>query len=173
MSQAEWEFWTSEANLASLEELLVACARAHLQALRGQIDLVDHDAEIVPGIRAIGAPGHIPGHLALGVTLGTERLLYSADAAVHPLHLAYPGWYPRSDLWPGQALATKRALFNGAAATADLVMGYHFPFPGLGHVRRKRSGWHWQPLAIPPPTHAAAGAVAAHPPLRRVPRAWE
>ncbi len=166
MGRAEWEFWTSEDNLATLEELLATSARTHLPALRGQIDLVDHDEEIVPGIHALVAPGHTPGHLALAITSGTELLLYSADAAVHPLHLAYPGWYPSSDLWPDRALATKRALFDRAAATADLIMGYHFPFPGLGHVRRKRTGWHWQPLAIPLAAHPDAGQVSARWPGR-------
>ena len=38
MSRAEWEFWASEANLATLEELLVTCARTHLPSLRSQIE---------------------------------------------------------------------------------------------------------------------------------------
>jgi hypothetical protein len=32
-----------------------------------------------------------------------------------------------------------------ASATKDLVMAFHFPFPGLGHVVRKRKTWRWQP----------------------------
>jgi glyoxylase-like metal-dependent hydrolase (beta-lactamase superfamily II) len=143
MSRAEWEFWTSETSLATLEELLVTCARTHLPPLRGQIDLVDHDDNILSGIRAVLAPGHTPGHMALDIASGTERLLYSADAAVHALHLAHPGWYPSSDLRPDQAVASRRTLFDRAAGAADLVLCYHFPFPGLGYVRRKRTGWRW------------------------------
>jgi glyoxylase-like metal-dependent hydrolase (beta-lactamase superfamily II) len=159
MSRAEWAFWASESSLATLEELLVTSARTHLPSLRSQLDLVDHDEDILPGIRAIVAPGHTPGHMALAMTSGTERLLYSADAAVHPLHLAYPAWYPSSDLWPGQAVATRQALFNGAAASKDLVLGGHFPVPGLGYVRRKRTGWHWQPLQMLPNALPGAGPI--------------
>lgn len=161
MSRAEWAFWASEANLATLEELLVTSARTHLPALRGQLDLVDHDAEIVPGLRALLAPGHTPGHMALVVTSGTARLLYSADAAIHPLHLAYPGWYSNADLRPDQALTTRRALFDRATAAHDLILGYHFPFPGLGHVRRTRTGWQWRPLSNPRPALAGAGSLPA------------
>ena len=148
MARDEWAFWTSEAALKEMEELLVTSARTHLPPLCGQLDLVELDATILPGIRAVAAPGHTPGHMALLIEAGAERLLYSADAAFHPLHLAYPAWYPSFDWRPEQSVATRRALFAHAAAEKYLVLGCHFPFPGLGHVGQQRTRWQWQPLHL-------------------------
>ena len=32
------------------------------------------------------------------------------------------------------------------AAEKALVLGFHFPFPGLGHIVQKGEGWQWQPI---------------------------
>ena len=49
------------------------------------------------------------------------------------------------DLLPEDAAATKRRLLDRAAADHALVHAFHFPFPGLGHVRRHGGGWVWEP----------------------------
>ncbi len=41
-------------------------ARKNLPPIQGQLDLVDHDTEIVPGIQAI--PVHTPGHMELSMS---------------------------------------------------------------------------------------------------------
>jgi glyoxylase-like metal-dependent hydrolase (beta-lactamase superfamily II) len=89
--------------------------------------------------------------VALLIEASTERLLYSADAALHPLHLAYPAWYSSFDWRPEQGVATRRALFAYAAAEKCLVLGCHFPFPGLGYVGQQRTRWQWRPLRAPNP----------------------
>ncbi len=69
MWKDEWDFWTSGQAELKLDEhskeVLLKFARKNLPPIQGQIDLVDHDTEIVPGIHAIAAPGHTPGHMAL------------------------------------------------------------------------------------------------------------
>jgi glyoxylase-like metal-dependent hydrolase (beta-lactamase superfamily II) len=49
---------------------------------------------MVPGIGAIPAPGHTPGHMVVSVCSGDERLLYIGDTVLHPLHLEHPDWIP-------------------------------------------------------------------------------
>ncbi|MFQ6075308.1 MAG: MBL fold metallo-hydrolase [Candidatus Bathyarchaeia archaeon] len=116
----EWDFWTSEPNLAELKadehikELLVTFARNNLTPIQGQIDLVDHETEIVPGIRALTAPGHTPGHMALAISSGDEQLLLISDAAIHPIHVEQPDWYAAVDFAPEQAVTTRRRLLNRA-----------------------------------------------------------
>jgi len=60
--------------LAKLEArgYLVAPARHNLPPITAQLDLVDHEREIVPGIHAIAAPGHTPGHMALAINSGGD-----------------------------------------------------------------------------------------------------
>ena len=150
MWKDEWNFWTSEQAELKLDEhvkeLLLAFARKNLPPIKGQLDLVDHETEIVPGIRAVAAPGHTPGHMALAISSRGEQLLVISDAALHPIHLEQPDWYAAVDFAPEQAVATRRRLLNRASAEKAMVLAFHFPFPGLGHVVQKGEGWQWQPI---------------------------
>ncbi len=152
MWKDEWEFWTSEPDLARLEvgedlrQFILMLARKNLPPIKGQLDLLDRETEVLPGIQAIPAPGHTPGHMVLAISSGSERLLYIADAALHPVHLEQPDWYPAFDLAPDKAMATRRQLLDRASAEKALVIACHFPFPGLGHVIQKGEGWRWKPI---------------------------
>jgi glyoxylase-like metal-dependent hydrolase (beta-lactamase superfamily II) len=147
MAADEWAFWSSPDTLARLPEKFQAIAKANLPPLAGLMDLVDGEQEVVPGIRVLPTPGHTPGHLAVVVEDGGDELLYISDAALHPIHLEHPGWYPVYDIDPPCALASKRMLFDRAARQGSLVLAYHFdPFPCLGHVREAGEGWRWEPL---------------------------
>ena len=150
MWKTEWEFWTSEPNLAEKADehlkVLRTLALNKLLPIQGQLDLVDHETEIVPGIRAVAAPGHTPGHMALTITSRGEQLLIIADAVLHPIHLEQSNWYATVDFIPEQAVTTRRGLLNQAVAERALVLAFHFPFPGLGHVVQKGEQWQWQPI---------------------------
>jgi glyoxylase-like metal-dependent hydrolase (beta-lactamase superfamily II) len=146
----EWDFWTSEQAEQKLDEhvreMLIKFARKNLPPLQGKIDLLDREAEIVPGIRAIAAPGHTPGHMALEVSSEGEQLLCISDAALHPIHLEQPEWYAVVDFAPQETVSTRRRLLSRAAAQKALVLAFHFPFPGLGHIVQKGDVWQWQPI---------------------------
>ncbi len=146
----EWDFWTSERSEQRLDEhvreLLLKFARENLPPIQGKVDLFDRETEIVSGIRAIAAPGHTPGHMALEISSEGERLLCISDAVLHPIHLEQPEWYAVVDFAPEQAVSTRRRLLNRAAARKALVLAFHFPFPGLGRVVQKGEGWQWQPM---------------------------
>jgi glyoxylase-like metal-dependent hydrolase (beta-lactamase superfamily II) len=150
MWKDEWDFWTSEETESKLDEhvreVLLGFTRKNLPPIQSQLDLVDHETEIVPGIRAIAAPGHTPGHMVLTLSSGGEQLLYISDTALHPIHLEQPEWHAAVDFAPEQVVATRRRLLNRAAAEKALVLAFHFPFPGLGHIVQKGEGWQWQPI---------------------------
>ncbi len=152
MWKEEWDFWTSAPTLealkavAHIKQLLLTVAHNKFPPIQGQLDLVDHETEILPGLHAVAAPGHTPGHMAVAISSGREQLLYSADTAIHPIHLEYPDWYALVDFAPDQVVTTRRQLFNRAASEKALVLAFHFPFPGLGHVIQRGQGWQWQPI---------------------------
>ena len=76
MWKDEWDFWTSEPDLTRLQvdehlkQLLIAFAGNSLPPIQGQLDLIDRETEIIPGIRAVPAPGHTPGHIAVVISSG-------------------------------------------------------------------------------------------------------
>ena len=153
MWQAEWEFWNQERpDLGTMpaddhiKHLLIDFAHAKLPPIRGQIDLIDREIEIVPGVYAIPAPGHTPGHIALLISSGNQQLLHMADTVLHPILMEHPEWSPSFDLMAEQAAATKRRILDRAAADQVLALAFHFPFPGLGLVLPIGDAWQWQPI---------------------------
>jgi glyoxylase-like metal-dependent hydrolase (beta-lactamase superfamily II) len=152
MWKEEWDFWTSEPDLAQLKmdepikQLLRMSARKNLPPIKNQLDLIDHETEILPGINVISAPGHTPGHIALRISSGGEHLLCAADTVLSPIHLEKPDWRPVFDFDHEQAAAAKHKIFDKAAAEKSLVYAFHFPFPSLGYVVKKGEGWQWQPI---------------------------
>lgn len=155
MWKEEWDFWTSDRaalELAEagfdehLREILLQFARENLPPIKGQLDLIEQETEIVPGIRAVLTAGHTPGHMMPVISSGDEQLLYISDAVVHPIHMEQPQWYMATDISPAQTVATRHQILDKAASEKALVHAFHFPFPGLGYVVRKEGTWQWQPF---------------------------
>lgn len=157
MSSEEWAFWESDPDLSflkippSLMEAIHGTARAKLPPIADRIALVADGDEIVPGIQAIAAPGHTPGHLALTIRCRGEQLLCCVDAVLHPVHVEQPDWVSVVDHSPHETVVTRRELLGQAAASDVLAYVTHFRFPCLGHVVQQEVGWRWRPLA---PTHS-------------------
>lgn len=151
MWKDEWDFWTSEQAEEKLDEhirgVLLEVARKQLPPIQDRLDLIEHEREIVPGIHAIMAPGHTPGHMAIAISSESERLLCISDVALHPIHLEQPEWCAVVDFAPDQVAATRRRILNRAASEKAIVLAFHFSFPGLGHIVQKGDGWEWQPIA--------------------------
>ncbi|MDD1720477.1 MAG: MBL fold metallo-hydrolase [Euryarchaeota archaeon] len=146
----EWKFWTSAPDLGALhaeefvKQMLVTIAQEKLGAIRKQVTLVDGEHEVVPGIRALAASGHTPGHIALSVSSNNSRLLCLADTVLHPLHVEVPEWYASVDLNPERTVSTRYRLLSMAAHEKSLVHAFHFPFPALGYVIPHGERWRWQ-----------------------------
>jgi glyoxylase-like metal-dependent hydrolase (beta-lactamase superfamily II) len=139
ISHEEWHFWFSERSVTKTPERFVRVARQNLEPIRDRVTFVEGESEIVPGIRAIPAPGHTPGHMVVEVSSGEALLLCIGDLAIHPLHLEHPDWLPIYDIVPESAAASKGRILDLAAAEQALVLGQHFsPFPSLGTVIKER-----------------------------------
>jgi len=153
MSKTEWDFWNDPSALHDvamdehMKQMLVGCAQKNLPPLKGRIELLEGEKEIVPGVRAIPAPGHTPGHIAVQITSGKEQLLHIVDSVLHPLHMENPGWRNVFDLDPQTAVETRARLFERAVADGGTALAYHFPFPGLGRVRRLGAAYRWEAAA--------------------------
>jgi glyoxylase-like metal-dependent hydrolase (beta-lactamase superfamily II) len=150
ISRTEWEFWNDPAVLHDsamdnhMKQMLVGCAQKNLPSLKERVDLLDGEKEIVPGVQAIPAPGHTPGHIALLISSSNAQLLHLSDAVLNPLHMEYPGWRSLFDLDPTDASSTRQQLLDRAAADKVNILAYHFPFPGLGRVESKGHAWKWE-----------------------------
>jgi len=147
MWRGEWEFRNSAEGI----DLDDGDACRKLSGIASQLDLLDSEIEIVPGIHAVFAPGHTPGHIALAIASEGEQLFDLVDAVGHPIHLEQPQWSMRTDSDPEQAERTRRMLLGRAAAEHSRILAYHFDFPGLGYVRQQQDTWKWQPIVAATP----------------------
>jgi glyoxylase-like metal-dependent hydrolase (beta-lactamase superfamily II) len=152
IQKQEWNFWTSEQAEQKLpahtRDILLGIARRNLSQIQGRLDLIEGERDILRGIHAIPAPGHTPGHVALSITSKGEQLLNISDTVLHPIHLEHPDWHAVVDLVPEKAETTRRRILHLAATENLLVMAFHFPFPGLGYVKKKGEKWQWKPIEI-------------------------
>jgi len=145
--RVEWEFWFSEKAISQGWEWMADFARAKLTPIKAKTIMLDQEAEILPGVSVLFAPGHTPGHMVVSFSSQGERLLYTGDTVLHPLHLEHPDWLPVFDVLPESAAASKSRIFDLAASTQCWVIGQQFPpFPSLGHVVKQKIGWEWQPI---------------------------
>jgi glyoxylase-like metal-dependent hydrolase (beta-lactamase superfamily II) len=152
MSRVEWDFWTSNPDLSSLncgdhlKQVLLQYAAEMLPPIRRRLDLVDGEEEVVPGIRTIAAPGHTPGHLALEITSQGETFIDAVDTFLHPVMIERIEWFSVVDIDPEQTVASRRRVLERATETGAMVLSFHFPFPGLGHPIRNENGFAWKPI---------------------------
>ena len=145
MWRDEWEFWTAtepdwgSAQLAQpIKQRMLAFARDKLPPIRGQLDLMDREGEIVPGIARCRLPATRRATWPLPYASGDAQLLYISDAAIHPITVEQPDWYSVFDLAPDRAVASRRQLLQRAAAERPWCTG-SFPLPGPG-LRRPGRG---------------------------------
>jgi glyoxylase-like metal-dependent hydrolase (beta-lactamase superfamily II) len=153
-SKTEVDYWTgSDPDMSKLrvpaenKKVFAANAKRYLGAIKDRLTPVSPGQKIVPGLEVVSAPGHTPGHIALLVSSGKEALLNSADTVHHHvLMFSRPDWTSAFDTDPKMAAETRRKLLDRAAGDGLRVLGYHLPFPGIGHVRTvKGGGFEWVP----------------------------
>jgi glyoxylase-like metal-dependent hydrolase (beta-lactamase superfamily II) len=142
---SEVEFWSGPVDLPSAQPHLEA-ARETIRLFGEKLHPFEHDAELLPGVHALAAPGHTPGHSAILLQSQGERLLCVGDTFYDPLQLTNPTWATPWDLDVAASITTRHQLLDRAAEEHLLVHAYHLPFPGLGHVQRNGQTFTWHPL---------------------------
>jgi len=142
--EAEWAYWTDEGEASRAPERL----RPNFAAVKRifgeggpRTERYAWDKEIRPGLTALAAPGHTPGHTVFLLDGGAARLLLMADVTNHPaLFVRNPDWSAIFDMDADRARETRHRLLDRAAAERLQVAFYHAPFPATGHIARAGQG---------------------------------
>ena len=105
------------------------------------------DKECLPGVLAIGTPGHTPGHTSHVVSSGNSKVYVQADVTHAPFLFArHPGWHAYYDQDPVLAETTRRKVYDMLSSEKMLVQGFHYPFPSVAHVEKTASGYREIPM---------------------------
>ncbi|MDH3892571.1 MAG: MBL fold metallo-hydrolase [candidate division Zixibacteria bacterium] len=73
----------------------------------GQVDFIDKDREILPGIRAVFTGGHTAAHYALEMESEGASVFYYADIFCSAAHMGV-AYVPATDLYPLDTMDVKR-----------------------------------------------------------------
>ncbi|MFH6782227.1 MULTISPECIES: MBL fold metallo-hydrolase [Methylobacterium] len=146
--EAEAAYWLADGAEARAPEAAKAGFRRAKSLVAAYGDRIRRagEGEVLPGVEAILAPGHTPGHTAYRIQSGTQSLLIWGDVVHLPaIQFARPEAGVSFDVDGATAAATRKRILDRAAAERSLVAGMHLDFPALGYVRRDGAGFAWVP----------------------------
>lgn len=133
LSQTEFDFVQANAEAFTGDAATAIAPYAD----NDQLSLYNADDEIIPGVQAVAAPGHTPGHHALMMSSNGDQMMHLVDSAISAfIHVPNPSFAVQFDADPEQATETRIALLSRAVDEQIPVIGYHFPFPGVGYITR-------------------------------------
>jgi glyoxylase-like metal-dependent hydrolase (beta-lactamase superfamily II) len=103
--------------------------------------------EVLPGVQALDASGHTPGHTVFKLEEDGSRLLVIGDL-LHAAALQFPlpDECPRYDMDTQAAVKARKKILNLAAEQNIPAAGMHIPFPGTGSVSKDGSGYRFAPI---------------------------
>ena len=143
----EHKFWMDEAEMSRATKPRVVFGfknthRVLTNEILKRVRTYEWDKEVIPGVTAIGTPGHTPGHTSHVVASGNKSVYVQADVTHAPFLFArHPEWHFMLDVEPIEAEATRRKVYDMLVAERMLVQGFHYPFPSVGHVEKAGAGY--------------------------------
>lgn len=125
-----------------------ATFESNVRPLAEKMSFLEDGGSVAPGITAVAAFGHTPGHMAFMIESQGQSVLLFGDTANHYVwSLGYPDWEVRFDMDKTAAATTRRRLLDMLASDRIPFIGYHMPFPALGYVERRDSGFRYVPAS--------------------------
>jgi glyoxylase-like metal-dependent hydrolase (beta-lactamase superfamily II) len=121
-------------------------ARGIAEAIRPRVRTFVPGGLVVPGIRSKALYGHTPGHVMYELASRGERLLDIGDAAHSSvISLERPEWTIAWDSDKLRGVAQRRSQLRLLSASKERIFAVHFPFPGVGTIVRRGSGFAFDP----------------------------
>lgn len=152
VGRREYAHWQAGGGGLGLYPQQSAVMREAVAPIReaGLLDLIDDDAAILPGLRAMPVPGHTATQLAFVLESGGNTFLFAADSFHHPLQVHRPQW-GSSLCEDGQAAyRTRLSLLDFCAQNGAALLASHFGGSHAGLVHRAGDGYRFEPVGILP-----------------------
>ncbi len=149
VAAAEVAFWeapdfTHASMPPGFPDALRSTARRFVQEYRSRLRLFDDEQEVAPGVVVRRTGGHTPGHSVVRLASGGDRLTFAGDA-VFAVGFDHPDWHNGFEHDPEEAARVRVRLLRELAATGELLVATHLPFPSVGHVAVDGDAFRWVP----------------------------
>lgn len=146
MTAAERDFWlgtpdTSQMTITeTFQRTLKTDAREALGVISEQTSVFDADQLPLTGVSAILVPGHTPGHVNYlfgSADAPSESVRHIGDLLhMQQLQLPNPSWQDGADTYPLVGIRQRETVLGELADSGQVIMSGHFPWPGIGTIRR-------------------------------------
>ena len=152
-AKAEGDFWLTQANMDKAPAAMKDFFKGAMASMKPYTSANKYkpfegaDVELLPGIHAIAAPGHTPGHTIYAIESKGEKLVFCGDLMhVAAVQFPDPSVTIQFDADSKAAAPQRKKLYADAAAKGYFVAFTHVSFPGVGHIRKEGAGYEWLPV---------------------------
>ncbi|NYT85286.1 MBL fold metallo-hydrolase [Pollutimonas harenae] len=150
VAAAEVKFWESpDFSLTSMPsgfpDALRSTATRFIKEYGSYLRPFEDEYEVAPGVVARRTGGHTPGHVVVRVASGGEGLTFAGDA-VFTVGFEHPDWHNGFEHDPEEAARVRVGLLREVAATSELLVATHLPFPSVGRVAVDGDVFRWVPV---------------------------
>jgi len=142
LSQAEYNYWTSESIRQALPENKRGGFLRAVEVMKAYKDKLhffvptETGKQLFPGLSAIEAYGHTPGHTAyLLDSDGSQLLIWGDLTHLTPIQIPCPQVAVTYDVDPTPAIASRKRILQYVASRKIRVAGMHIEYPGIGNVK--------------------------------------
>ena len=147
VAATEVAFWAApDFSLTSMPspvpDVLRATAGQFMNDYHDKLRTFEETYEVAPGVLVKRTGGHTPGHSVVHVTCGEERLTFAGDA-LFPVAFDHPDWHNGFEHDPEESVRVRVRLMQEAAASGELLVATHLPFPSVGRVAVDGDAFRW------------------------------
>jgi len=141
VTKPELDFWLGQAEKDS-GNVNAGIVKAISEIYGDDIQFFAYGDTVLPGVTALNAEGHTPGHTVFQLEADGKSLLIIGDL-IHsaPLQFALPDECARFDMNVPLAIADRKRFLELLAEKNWPVAGMHLPFPGWGTVVKEGEGY--------------------------------
>lgn len=147
VAAAEVAFWKSPdfsrtVMPSPIPQVLQATAQQFVAEYGDKLWTFETEHEVAPGVVVQRTGGHTPGHSVVRLASGNDRLVFAGDA-LFPVGFEHPDWQNGFEHDPEEAVRVRIRLMKEAAATGELVVATHLPFPSVGRIGIYGDAFRW------------------------------
>ena len=145
IGRTERDYWLDPKTLDRLDDMrqpFAVGANRILGEIGERLSVFRGGDEVLPGVEAVGTPGHTPGHMSFAVG---DVMIVGDAVANHHVAFEQPQWPSGTDQDASEGAATRAGLLDRMAGDGMEMVGFHLPFPGIGRVERERTGYRFVP----------------------------
>jgi glyoxylase-like metal-dependent hydrolase (beta-lactamase superfamily II) len=113
----------------------------------GQLQLIEGDREIVPGVEVIRVPGHTANMQCMKLVGGGKTAFLCADLVPTAAHLPLP-WIMGYDLYPMTTLENKKRWLPLLVREGWLALFAHDPRLPAAYLRERDGQWEAEPVKV-------------------------